>query len=230
MRDLPVLTGDAVADAPTDWPIAEHRVLGSGRLNTFVSDTVVTPDGATMVRDYLTHTGAVGVIALDEQERVVVVRQYRHPVGFKLIEPPAGLLDADGESWLAAAQRELAEEARLRAADWRTLVDYMTSPGCLQESIRVFLARGLAEAPRPEGFVLEGEEADMEVCLVALDDLVAAIFAGRVQNPTLVVGVLAAHTALRSGRVAELRPPDAPWDARGAKAARDRELGELEAP
>ncbi|QIK73669.1 NUDIX hydrolase [Propioniciclava coleopterorum] len=230
MRDLPVLTGDAVADAATDWPIAEHRVLGRGRLNTFVSDTVVTPDGATMVRDYLTHTGAVGVIALDEQERVVVVRQYRHPVGFKLIEPPAGLLDADGESWLTAAQRELAEEARLRADDWRTLVDYMTSPGCLQESIRVFLARGLADAPRPEGFVLEGEEADMEVCLVPLDDLVAAVFAGRVQNPTLVVGVLAAHAALRSGREADLRAPDAPWDARGAKAARDQELGELEAP
>ena len=102
--------------------------------------------------------------------------------------------------------------------------------GCLQESIRVFLARGLTDAPRPEGFVLEGEEADMEVCLVPLEDLVAAIFAGRVQNPTLIVGVLAAHTALRAGGIDRLRAPDAPWPARDAKAGRDAELGELEAP
>ena len=230
MRNLPVLTGDAVADVPTAWPITAHVVRGRGRLNAFVSDTVATPDGDSMVRDYLTHTGAVGVIALDEAERVVVVRQYRHPVGFKLIEPPAGLLDADGESWLSAAQRELAEEARLAASEWAVLADYMTSPGCLQESIRVFLARGLTDAPRPEGFVLEGEEADMEVCLVPLEDLVAAIFAGRVQNPTLIVGVLAAHTALRAGGIDRLRAPDAPWPARDAKAGRDAELGELEAP
>lgn len=229
MRELPVLSGEAVADVATSWPIQQHLVRGRGRLNAFVSDTVATPDGGTMVRDYLTHTGAVGIIALDEHERVVVVRQYRHPVGFKLVEPPAGLLDAEGEAWLAAAQRELAEEAGLAATDWSVLVDFMSSPGCLQESLRVFLARGLSEAPRPDGFVLEGEEADMEVCLVPLEDLVAAIFAGRVQNPTLVVGVLAAHTALRTGRLTQLRTPDSPWPARDAKAVRDAELAQLEA-
>lgn len=229
MRELPVLSGEAVADVATSWPIQQHLVRGRGRLNAFVSDTVATPDGGTMVRDYLTHTGAVGIIALDEHERVVVVRQYRHPVGFKLVEPPAGLLDAEGEAWLVAAQRELAEEVGVAATDWSVLVDFMSSPGCLQESLRVFLARGLSEAPRPDGFVLEGEEADMEVCLVPLEDLVAAIFAGRVQNPTLVVGVLAAHTALRTGRLTELRTPDSPWPARDAKAVRDAELAQLEA-
>lgn len=228
MRELTVLSGDAISDEPLDWPIVGHRVLGRGRLNTFISDTVATPDGATMVRDYLGHTGAVGVIALDDQERVVVVRQYRHPVGFRLVEPPAGLLDADGETWLSAAERELAEEARLAASDWRVLVDYMTSPGCLQESLRVFLARGLTDAPLPDGFVLEGEEADMEVCLVPLADLVDAIYAGRIQNPTMVVGALAAFTALRTGRVEELRRPDAPWTARDAKAARDADLRALD--
>lgn len=226
MLALPVLSAAEVSDEPVAWPIARHRVLGHGVIQDFVRDEVEVPDGTTMVRDYLVHTGAVGVIALDEAERVVVVRQYRHPVGFRLIEPPAGLLDADGESWLSAAQRELAEEVGLQASDWRILVDYMTSPGCLQESLRVYLARGLAPAPRPEGFVVEHEEAEMDTCLVALDDLVAAIYAGRVQNPTMVVGALAAYGALRTGRATDLRTPDAPWPARAAKAARDAALAD----
>ena len=219
--ELRVLTAGEVGDEPVGWPVISHEVLGAGRVSDFVRDEVLVPDGTTMVRDYLAHPGAVGVIALDEAERVVVVRQFRHPVGFRLIEPPAGLLDADGESWLSAAQRELAEEVQLAASDWRVLVDFMTSPGCLQESLRVYLARGLSAAERPDGFVVEHEEADMEVCLVALDDLVDAIYAGRVQNPTMVVGALAAYAALRTGRVDALRTPEAVWPARAVKAERD---------
>lgn len=222
MPDLPVLAAADVADQPLAWPIVSHEVLGHGVIQDFARDLVAVPDGTTMVRDYLVHTGAVGVIALDDAERVVVVRQYRHPVGFRLVEPPAGLLDADGEDWLDAARRELAEEVGLAASDWRVLVDYMTSPGCLQESLRIYLARGLSSVPHPDGFVHEHEEADMDACLVPLDDLVEAIYAGRIQNPTMVVGALAAHGALRSGR--ELRTTDAPWPARRAKAARDAEL------
>lgn len=225
MLDLPVLDASEIADAAGSWPIVEHTLLGHGVIQDFVRDRVRTPSGETMVRDYLAHTGAVGVIALDAHERVLVVRQYRHPVGFTMLEPPAGLLDVGGENWLAAAQRELAEEAEVQASDWRVLVDYTTSPGCLQESLRVYLARGLSPAARPEGFALEGEEAHMDVVLVGLDDLVDAIFAGRVQNPTMVVGALAAHAALRGGRVDDLRRPDAPWPARDAKHARDAEVG-----
>ena len=221
MRELPVLSAAEVADERVAWPVASRAVLGRGVLQEFRRDVVEVPDGATMVRDYLLHTGAVAVIALDEHERVVVVRQYRHPVGFRLVEPPAGLLDADGESWLAAAQRELAEEVGLAASDWAVLADYFTSPGCLEESVRIYLARGLSEAERPEGFVIEHEEAHMDTCLVALDDLVGAVFAGRVQNPAMVVGTLAAHAALRSGRLDLLRPTDAPWPARDAKADAD---------
>ena len=227
MRELPVLGVDAIADAPVSWPILSHRVLGEGAVSTFVSDTVATPQGETMVRDYLQHPGAVGIIAVDDQERVVVVRQYRHPVGFRLIEPPAGLLDAEGETWLSAAERELAEEARLGAGDWRVLVDYLTSPGCLAETLRIFLARDLRDVPRPDGFTLHGEEADMDVCLVPLEELVEAVLAGRVQNPTLVAGSLAAYTALRSGRVEDLRPADAPWPARDAASRRTAELAAL---
>lgn len=223
MLDLPVLTASEIADERLSWPVVEHSVLGRGVIQSFVRDRVETPSGERMVRDYLLHTGAVGVIAVDAEDRVLVVRQYRHPVGFRLIEPPAGLLDLDGEDWLSAAQRELAEEAGVQAREWHVLVDYFTSPGCLQESLRVFLARGLEPAPRPDGFELEGEEAHMDVVLVPLDDLVDAIFAGRVQNPTMVVGALAAQAALRGGRLLDLRRPDAPWAARDVKRDRDAE-------
>lgn len=227
MLDLPVLAASEIGDEALSWPIVEHRTLGAGVIQEFVRDVVGTPTGERMTRDYLRHTGAVGIIALDDDDNVLVVRQYRHPVGFRLLEPPAGLLDLDGEDALAAAERELAEEAEARASDWRILVDYFTSPGCLQESLRVYLARGLEWAPRPEGFAVEGEEAHMDVVLVPLASLVDAIFAGRVQNPTMVVGALAAWSALRDGRVEELRRPEADWPARAAKHARDRELDAL---
>lgn len=218
------LPASAVGDVQGSWPIVGHRVLGRGVIQEFVRDEVATPDGSTMVRDYLVHTGAVGIIALDEAGRVLVVRQYRHPVGATLVEPPAGLLDVAGEDWLAAAERELAEEVGMQASDWRVLVDFYTSPGCLQESLRVFLARGLSPAPRPDGFVADAEEAAMDVVWVDLDDLVDAIFAGRIGNPTMVAGALAAQAAIRDGRVDELRRPDASWAAREAKRERDARL------
>lgn len=227
MSTLRVLTGDEVTDEPLSWPVRSHTLLGGGIVSDFVRDEVLTPAGELMKRDYLVHPGAVGIIALDDAERVVVVRQLRHPVGYRLIEPPAGLIDAGEASWLATAQRELAEEVELAASDWRILVDYMTSPGCLQETLRVFLARGLTHVGRPEGFTVEHEEADMEVCLIALDELVEAIYDGRIQNPTMVVGALAAHGALRTGRVDALRPADSPWPAREAKESRDARIHAL---
>ena len=213
-----LLGPDEAVDVPTEWPIRSHEVLGEGVVSDYVDDVVATPDGAQMHRQYLLHPGAVAVIALDEQDRVVVVRQYRHPVGYQLIEPPAGLLDADGESWLSAAKRELAEEAMLAADDWRLLIDMFTSPGCNSESIRFFLARGLREVPRPDGFVVEHEELDMELCLVPLADLIDGIYAGRVQSPTVVAGALALEAARLAGRLDSLRPADSPWPAREARA------------
>ena len=80
--------GEAV-DVPSRWRIKQHRVLGEGAVSDYVDDIVATPAGEQMHRQYLLHPGAVAVIALDDADRVVVVRQYRHPVGFQLIEPPA---------------------------------------------------------------------------------------------------------------------------------------------
>lgn len=209
-------------DVPESWPVLAHEVKATGRVQNFVEETIETPTGETMVRQWVTHTGAVGVMALDDQQRVAVVHQYRHPVGMRLVEPPAGILDLAGEPAVEAAKRELAEEAQLAASDWRVLVDIFTSPGGLQEPLRIFLARGLSPAELPEGFAVEDEETDMGLHWLALDELVEFVYAGKVQNPTMVTGTLALALAVESGRLDSLRPADAPWPARELKEARDR--------
>lgn len=225
MREL---GAEEIVDVPLAWPVAAHEVLGSGRVSDFVNDAVTTPDGHTMQRQYLLHPGAVGVIAWDEADRIAVVRQYRHPVGFRLVEPPAGLLDADGESWVSAAARELAEEAGLKASRWQVLVDVFTTPGACQESLRIYLARGLAEAPAPDGFVAHHEEAHMDVGWASRADLVAAILAGKLQNPTMVAGLLALEVARLSGGLDDLRAADADWPARAAWSDRNHLLAGLD--
>src|SRR4029453_17580707 len=122
-----------------------------------------------IAREYLKHPGAVGVIALDEHDRVALVRQYRHPLRNRLIEPPAGLLHRGGEDYLAAIQREMAEEVGLAARSWAVLVDLFTTPGILAESLRVYLARDLAAVDPPDGFTPEGEEAHMDTVWASLD-------------------------------------------------------------
>ncbi|SDL56369.1 NUDIX domain-containing protein [Tessaracoccus oleiagri] len=197
------------------WPVLRREVLGSGRVSEFVDEVVETPTGATMTRQFLTHPGAVAVVPWDEErDEVVVLRQYRHPVGMELVEIPAGLLDEDGEDWLDAAARELAEEVELAARRWDVLVDMVTTPGACEESLRIYLARGLAPTARPDGFELEGEEAEMVTARVGRQELVDAVLAGRCQSPTLVAGVLALETARLSGRLDALRGTDAPWPIR----------------
>lgn len=213
-----VLSRDELTDLPASWLVLQSRVLGQGHIAAFRQDDVQAPDGQSMQREYLRHPGAVAVIALDEQDRVVLVRQYRHAVRHRLLEPPAGLLDVHGEDYLAAAQRELAEEVGLGADRWAVLVDVFSTPGIIGESVRVFLARDLHDVAPPDGFVKADEEAEMETVRADLDDLVDAVLGGRVHNPNLVNGVLAvALTRDRDGFDA-LRPADAGWPARDALA------------
>ncbi len=218
------VSGAELADVAMSWPSVRTAEM-RGAISAFVRDEVTAPDGSLLNREYLTHPGAVAVIALDDDDRVAVVTQYRHPAGFRFIEPPAGILDVVDEDSLVAAQRELAEEAELAASDWRVLVDVFTSPGCNEESIRVFLARGLSSTGRPDGFELHGEEAHMDLRWAPFDELVDAVFAGRVQNPTMVIGTLALHAARLDGRLDRLRTPDAAWPARTVKAHLDAERG-----
>jgi ADP-ribose pyrophosphatase len=208
-----ILGPDQLADVPLAWPVESSVVLAKGKITSYVQDEVITPDGQLISREYLKHPGAVGVIALDDHDRVALVRQYRHPVRHRLIEPPAGLLDVGGENYLSAIQRELAEEAGLAARNWAVLVDLFTTPGILAESLRIYLACDLEAVDGPDGYVREGEEAHMDTVWASLDDLVDAVLDGRLHNPTVVSGVLAAWTARERDGFASLRPADATWPA-----------------
>ena len=213
-----VLSRAELVDVPLSWPVTATTTLASGVIVDFQQDSVTAPDGSTITREYVRHPGAVAVIALDDQERVALVRQYRHPVRHRLVEPPAGLLDVSGEDYLAAVQRELAEEVDLAAERGHVLVDLFSTPGILGESIRIYLARGLTSTTAPDGFAREGEEADMDTVWAPLSDLVDAVLAGDVHSPSLVSGVLAAEASRQRGW-AGLRAADAPWPAREALLA-----------
>lgn len=204
-----------ITDEAMSWPVENHEVKATGAISNFVNDQVRTPDGELIERQYLSHPGAVAIVAWDEEaDAVCVIRQYRHPVSMQLVEIPAGLLDADGETWLDAAARELAEEVGLAASRWQVLVDVCTTPSASEESLRIYLARGTRSVPRPSGFVLEGEEAHMSWSWVSREELTDSIFAGRCQSPSLVTGVLALEAAIRAGRIDSLREPNAPWPIR----------------
>jgi 8-oxo-dGDP phosphatase len=209
-----ILGPDELVDVPLAWPVVSSTVLARGKITSYVQDQVRTPDGQLIAREYLKHPGAVGVIALDDHDRVALVRQYRHPVRHRLIEPPAGLLDVGGEDYLQAIERELAEEVGLAARRWAVLVDLFTTPGILGESLRIYLARDLTDVDHPVGFTREGEEAHMDTVWASLDDLVEAVLGGRLHNPTVVSGVLAAWTARERDGYKSLRPADADWSAR----------------
>lgn len=201
-----------VRDTAESWPVASSTVLADGGLVRLRTDMVRMPDGHVVGRDVLEHPGAVAVVALDAGERVLIIRQYRHPVGRMLWEIPAGLRDVAGEPLHVTAERELLEEAGYRAADWRVLTDSFSSPGISSERLRIFLARGLVEVPEAErSYVPEHEEAYLTLTWVPLDEAVARLLAGELHNGVTAIGILSAHAA-RQGGFTALRDADAPED------------------
>ncbi|MGY1634330.1 NUDIX domain-containing protein [Geodermatophilus sp. SYSU D01186] len=192
---------------PGEYEVLASETLHEGRIITLVRDTVAMPGGGTSDREVVRHIGAVCVAAVDDEDRVVMVRQYRHPVGGYLWELPAGLRDAEGEAPLATAKRELAEEAGLSAERWSLMVNNLSTPGFCDEQVLIYLAEGLSEIDRPDGFVVEHEELDMTVERVPLADAVARVLAGGIRNASAVIGVLAA-AQVRATKP-ELRPADA---------------------
>jgi ADP-ribose pyrophosphatase len=217
---------DELADEPTSYPVVESSTpFRSGHVIDVRSDTVQMPDGSTAVRDVVVHPGAVGIIAIDGEGRVLLLQQYRHTVGQRLWEPPAGLLDTPGEDPLTAAQRELYEEAHLQASRWNVLVDAFTSPGMTDEAVRIYLARDVSDADQPR-FAAEHEEVDMPTRWVPLEDAANAVLDGRLHNPLAAMGLLAAHRAAADG-FAGVRRGDSPWpqmsEFRGSRAAQQAE-------
>lgn len=189
-----------------------HETVGraaryQGPIFQVYTDRVTMPGGDTATRDVVENLGAVGVVALDEVGRVVLIRQYRHAVGQRLWELPAGLRDVDGEPLVRGAARELCEEADLLADRWDLLIDLYTSPGFSNETIRLFLARSLSPVPDEDRFERTDEEADLEIAWFDLDEAVAMIFRGEITNAAAVGGLLAAARARDEGW-ATLRPAD----------------------
>ena len=184
--------------APHEYRVLERETVFDGPIFSLVRERVSMPGGGDGVRDVVRHPGAVAVAAVDDEDRIVLVRQYRHPVGDYLWELPAGLRDADGEPPADTARRELAEEALLAAGRWSLLATTYSSPGFSDEQVLLYLAEDLTDAGRPEGFVVEHEELDMTVERVPLAEAVRWVAEGRIRNGTSVVGVLAA-AHLRAG-------------------------------
>lgn len=199
-------------DEPTEVRVLESELLVRGRVWDVRRDRFEF-GGSELVRDYVDHTGAVAVLAIDADDRVLLIQQYRHAIAHRDWEIPAGLMDGAGESGLATAQRELAEEVDLRAERWDLLLDLFLSPGGTSEAMRIFLARDVH--PVEHDYVRADEEAELVPHWIPLDEVVEAALAGRVQNAVTVSAVLAALAAKARGWET-LRDPELPWTAREA--------------
>jgi ADP-ribose pyrophosphatase len=197
-----------LADEPAHWPVVSSAELARGRLVTLRTDKVRTPDDQLAERDVVIHPGAVAMLALDDDQQVLLIRQYRHPVRRLLWEIPAGLRDVAGEQPWATARRELLEEAGYRARTWRVLADYYSSPGFTNERLRIFLARDLELVPAAErDFVPEDEETQLVLAWLPLDEAVGKVLAGDLHNSAAALGILAGYAA-RSQGYDRLRPAD----------------------
>lgn len=205
-------------------PVVEHdfetlnsRTVYRGNIIALRTDDVRMPGGGTAVREVVEHYGAVAVAALDDDGQLALIYQYRHAVGRRLWELPAGLLDEPDEDPAHAAARELREETGLVARHWSVLIDVASSPGFCDEAVRVYLARGLHHVGRPQA---DHEEADLTVHWVSLRTAVDQVLAGEIVNATAAAGVLAAHAVIVDGK--PTRPVDSPWpDRPSAFAARE---------
>lgn len=193
--------------AEHDFETVDSETVYVGNILALRADEVAMPGGGTARREVVEHFGAVAITAIDDGQ-ITLVHQYRHPVGRRLWELPAGLLDMGGEAPHVTAARELQEEAGLFAREWRVLVDIVSSPGFSDESVRVFLATGITEIDRPQA---HDEEADLIVKRVPLSEAVRMVLSGEIVNSIAVAGILAAHTF---GDADTLRPVDAAWTDR----------------
>ena len=197
---------EPLRDEPYEAEVLDRSTVFEGKIWDVVRETFEY-NGEPITREYVDHTGAVAILAIDDEERVLLIRQYRHPIRSRDWEIPAGLLDDEGEEALEAAKRELAEEADIAAEKWNVLADYVNSPGGSNEAVRVYLARGITDV---DAFERTAEEADIEVRWVSLDEALEGVLSRDLQNPSTVIGVLAASAA-RSRGWDTLDPGDAPW-------------------
>jgi ADP-ribose pyrophosphatase len=190
-----------------DFAVVSTSDVYVGRILALRSDEVAMPGGSTATREVVEHQGAVAILALDDDDQVTLIHQYRHPLGRRIWELPAGLIDHLGEDPLGTAKRELVEEVGLTAEHWSVLVDVACSPGFTDEVVRVYLATGLSTVDRE---LLGEEEADLVVRKFPLAEAVRMTLTGEIVNGSSVGGILAAQAVRTSD--ATPRPADAPWE------------------
>ena len=186
-------TGE-LADLRDPAELLQRDTVFRGKVWDIVRDRVAF-HGGEFSREYVRHTGAVAVLAIDDRDRVLLINQYRQPIATRDWEIPAGLLDIPGEDPLVAAQRELAEETDMVAAQWSAPMTFHTSPGGSDEVIHLYEARGLSAAPHAHDRT--DEEAEIVLRWVSLDEALQAAFAGRIGNAILLIALLAAHARRR---------------------------------
>jgi ADP-ribose pyrophosphatase len=184
-------------DVPHQDPVLHREVTHHGMVWDVVRERF-DHGGEELTREFVEHSGAVAVVVLDEAGRVLLLRQYRHPARVLEWELPAGLLDVPGEDPLVAAQRELAEEADLVAAEWSHLATHRSSPGFTDEVLTTYLATGVTEVPEAERHERTGEERDMELRWVPLPEAVDAVLDSRIGNATTMIGLLTAFARHRA--------------------------------
>ncbi|CAN5382072.1 NUDIX hydrolase [soil metagenome] len=210
-----------LSDRVDPQPVRSREVVMPGRVWDVVREVVDLGEAGEVTREYVDHPGAVSVVALRQdrgKDEVLLIQQYRHPVGSYEWELPAGLLDVAGEPGVAAAARELAEEADLRAGRWDLLSEYFSSPGGLSEAKRIFLARDLSDVPKQERYERDAEELGMPTRWADLDDAVQAVLTGQMRNSAATIGVLAAYVSRGKGW-ATLRDADLQWTVHPAHRA-----------
>ncbi len=215
------VAGNPVEPVRHDFETVSSRSVYEGKILTLRLDEVAMPGGHVAEREVVEHYGAVAVVAIDDAGLLVLIRQYRHPVGTRLLELPAGLLDVPGEDAVEAAKRELAEETGLAAGRWSVLVDVALSPGFTDEALRVYLAQELTTTEQPSP---ENEEADLQLVRMTIEEAVQAALSGEIVNATAVSGILALAAAQSAG--IELRRADAPWAGRPTAFARRKAAAE----
>ena len=214
---------DSATTARALFSVTSSQRVFDGAVTAVRIDDVVMPDGKTAKREVVEHDNAVAIVALDwaggagadadpdpnSEPTVILIEQYRHPLGRRLWELPAGLMDVDGEGAQQTAARELVEETGYAAANWSVLVDVAPSPGFSEEIVRIFLATDLTRVGRPHPG--DHEEAELRVVLVPLSTAVQAVLDGRIVNGMAVSGLLATERTLREGPVERTHTGDLPW-------------------
>jgi 8-oxo-dGTP pyrophosphatase MutT (NUDIX family) len=181
------------ADEPHAWPVVGTRDIHRDSWVVAMREDQVQRPGhpdETFGRLVVEHPGAVVVLAVDDEERVCCIKQYRHAGGAVFIELPAGICDAEGEDPQVTAARELQEEVELQAEEWRRLLVTYPSAGITSELHHIYLARGLSHSGRGD-FELHAEEAELEQIWIPFEELLAAVLDDRVREGPLALAVLA---------------------------------------